>query len=171
MPAAALRYCVAANKNWPGTNLRAARILRRPARNTDPPDSPLPYPLGDSPLSPTARVLIVDRSRESRDLLCSLLSRSGAEVIEARGTDRGAEMAAEERPDLIVVDAEAAQTDDGDASAARLAAAAARNACPIVVLGTFRRCASPLPTEQFVAKPYHYGALIRRIEELLGHRL
>ena len=110
-------------------------------------------------MSPTARVLIVDSSRESRNLLSSLLTRSGAQ------------MAAEERPDLIVVDAEAAQTDDGDASAARLAAAAARNACPIVVLGTFRRCASPLPTEQFVAKPYHYGALIRRIEELLGHRL
>ncbi len=122
-------------------------------------------------MSPAARVLIVDRSRESRDLLSSLLTRRGAEVMEARGTDHGAQIADERRPDLIVVDDEAAQHDDaGDESAARLAAAAARNDVPIVVLGTFRRCASPLPTELFVAKPYHYGALIRRIEELLGHR-
>jgi DNA-binding response OmpR family regulator len=115
-------------------------------------------------------VLIVDRSRESRDLLSSLLMRQGAEVLEARGADRGAQIADAERPDLIVVDAEAAQCGACDSSAARLAAAAARNACPIVVLGTFRRAASPFPAEQFVAKPYHYGALIRRIEELLGSR-
>ena len=121
-------------------------------------------------MSPTARVLIVDRSRESRDLLSSLLTRSGAEVLEARCADRGAQLAATERPDLIVVDSE----DDGiaasDASSAELAAAAARNACPIVVLGTFRRSASPFVAGQFVAKPYHYGSLIRRIEELLGNR-
>ncbi|HEX6961172.1 MAG TPA: hypothetical protein VF175_04850 [Lacipirellula sp.] len=121
-------------------------------------------------MSPAARVLIVDRSRESRDVLGSLLARRGAEVLEARGAERGAQIAADQYPDLIVVDAEASAAEgDGDA-AARLAAAAARNACPIVVLGTFRRSATPFGTEQFVAKPYHYGALIRRIEELLGGR-
>jgi hypothetical protein len=87
-------------------------------------------------LSPTARVLIVDRSRESRDLLSAL-------------------------PD---------GAHDNEDGAEKLAAAAARNACPIVVLGTFRRSASPFSAGQFVAKPYHYGALIRRIEELLSVR-
>lgn len=118
-------------------------------------------------MSPAARVLIVDRSRESRDLLSDLLARRGAEVLQADETDRGAALAAERRPDLIVVDDESSPSRD---SAARLAATAARNACSIVVLGTFRRSASPLPTDQFVAKPYQYGALIRRIEELLGDR-
>ena len=121
-------------------------------------------------MSPTARVLIVDRSRESRDLLSSLLTRSGAEVLEARCADRGAQIAATERPDLIVVDSESEGGPAGDASSAALAATAARNACPIVVLGTFRRSASPFAAGQFVAKPYHYGSLIRRIEELLGSR-
>jgi DNA-binding response OmpR family regulator len=116
-------------------------------------------------------VLIVDRPRESRDLLRSVLAHRGAEVLEAGGYTHGAELAADERPDLIVVDAETKPYEVDGVSAARLAAAAARNACPIVVLGTFRRGASPLPTGEFVAKPYHYGALIRRIEELLGHRL
>jgi DNA-binding response OmpR family regulator len=122
-------------------------------------------------LSPTARVLIVDRSRESRDVLSSLLARRGAEVLEARETSHGAELAAVERPDVIVIDADAEPYDADSRSAARLAATAARNDVPIVVLGTFRRCASPLPTDEFVAKPYHYGTLIRRIEELLGNRL
>jgi len=121
-------------------------------------------------LSPIARVLIVDRSRESRDLLSALLERRGAEVLEARGAERGAQIADSQKPDLIVVDAEAAHGPSGGGSAGKLAAAAARNACPIVVLGTFRRSASPFGAEQFVAKPYHYGALIRRIEELLGGR-
>jgi DNA-binding response OmpR family regulator len=121
-------------------------------------------------LSPAARVLIVDRSRESRDLLSALLERQGAEVLEARGTERGAQLAATEKPDLIVVDAEANGTHDQEDGAEKLAAAAARNACPIVVLGTFRRSASPFSAGQFVAKPYHYGALIRRIEELLSVR-
>jgi DNA-binding response OmpR family regulator len=101
-------------------------------------------------------------------LLRSFLVRRGAEVIEAREADGAARMAADETPDLIVIDADASGS--GSAGAARLAAAAARNDVPIVVLGTARRCASPLPTDQFVAKPYHYGLLIRRIEELLGDR-
>jgi DNA-binding response OmpR family regulator len=119
-------------------------------------------------LSPTARVLIVDRSSESRDVLRSLLARGGAEVLEACRADRGAQMAVAERPDLIVLDDEGLEDLAGAESRARLAAAAARNDVPIVVLGTFRHSASPLPNSEFVAKPYHYGALIRKIEELLG---
>jgi len=120
-------------------------------------------------VSPTARVLIVDRSRESRDVLSSLLARNGAKVLEARETSRGAQLAASEQPDLIVVDVEE-QIGVCEDSAARLIAAAARNDAPIVVLGAFKRSASPLPTAEFVAKPYQYSALIRRIEELLGSR-
>ena len=120
-------------------------------------------------MSPTARVLIVDRSRESRDVLSSLLARNGTEVLEARETSRAAQLAAAVQPDLIVVDAEGNNGICED-SAARLVAAAARNDAPIVVLGAFKRSASRFPTAEFVAKPYQYPALIRRIEELLGSR-
>jgi CheY-like chemotaxis protein len=75
--------------------------------------------------------LIVDRSRESRDVLSSLLARNGAKVLEARETSRGAQLAAAERPDLIVVDVEE-QNGVCEDSAARLIAAAARNDAPIV---------------------------------------
>ena len=121
-------------------------------------------------MSPTARVLIVDRSPESRDVLGSLLARRGADVLEAREASRGAELADAEHPDLIVVDVEERQSVCED-SAARLVAAAARNDAPIVVLGSIERSASPWATSEFVAKPYQYPELIRRIEELLGSRL
>ena len=90
-------------------------------------------------------------------------------MTEARETNHAADLAAAAPPDLIVVDADGPPA-GSRAGAARLAAAAARNAIPIVVVGTAKHRASPLPIEQFVAKPYHYGALIRRIEELLQHR-
>jgi DNA-binding response OmpR family regulator len=120
-------------------------------------------------LAPPARVLIVDRSKESRDVLRSLLTHRGAEVLEAPETASAAAMAVAAPPDLIVVDVDPPHATErgGDA---RLADVAARNAVPIVVVGTVRRIASPLPVDQFIAKPYHYGALIRRIEELLGPR-
>jgi DNA-binding response OmpR family regulator len=114
-------------------------------------------------------VLVVDRSKESRDLLRSLLARSGAEVLEAAETAAAAVMAGASPPDLIVVDADAPR-DDAPGGDLRLAEAAARNGVPIVVVGTVRRNASPLPVDQFVAKPYQYRALIRRIEELLEPR-
>lgn len=120
-------------------------------------------------MSPPARVLIVDRSKESRDVLRSLLARRGAEVFEARETAAAAAMAIVAAPHLIVVDGDA-PSGDRLAGDTRLADVAARNAVPIVVVGTVRRYASPLPVEQFVAKPYHYAALIRRIEELLKPR-
>jgi CheY-like chemotaxis protein len=114
-------------------------------------------------------VLIVDRSAESRDVLASLLARRGAEVLQARETAAAASLAAASSPHLIVVDGDVSANarPDGDLE---LAAVAARNDVPIVVVGTIRRRASPLPVEQFVAKPYHYAALIRKIEELLGTR-
>jgi two-component system cell cycle response regulator DivK len=120
-------------------------------------------------VSPTARVLIVDRSPESRDVLGALLARRGADVLEAREASRGAELADAEHPDLIVVDVEERQNVCED-SAARLVAAAARNDAPIVVLGSIERSASHWATSEFVAKPYQYPELIRRIEMLLGSR-
>jgi CheY-like chemotaxis protein len=161
-----------ASPRWP-VPFFTPRVLSAARPVVGPPELPhLPENLflGDSPLFPQSRVLIVDRSRESRDLLRSFLSRHGAEVIEAPVTERAAMLADHSRPDLIVVDVETQPYGVDSDGATQLAAVAARNDIPIVVLGTLRRSASPLPTDEFVAKPYHYGALIRRIEELLGKR-
>ena len=81
--------------------------------------------------------------------------------------DRAAELADEHRPDVIVLDAECDHTATREATV-RLARAASTYDTPLIVLGNARRPHLQLAGGQFVAKPYHYGPLIRRIEELLA---
>ena len=119
-------------------------------------------------MSHQRRVLIVDSSPESRDILSTLLRRQGAETLEASGARRATELAEHQRPDVIVFDEDSDQS-PAHAATRDLELAASRSAIPIVVLGTASRHLSPLTTGQLVAKPYHYGPLIRRIEELLGN--
>jgi chemotaxis response regulator CheB len=112
------------------------------------------------------RVLIVDRSAESRDVLRTLLERRGAATLEADRPERAIPLAHRFRPDLIVLDADS----DRSAGAAtdNLREIASRTATPIVILGTLRRPNGELPPGQIVAKPYHYGPLIRKIDDLLA---
>jgi CheY-like chemotaxis protein len=118
-------------------------------------------------LTVSPRVLIVDQSAESREILRTLLDRLGATTIEARRADQAVQLAREHQPHLIVLDAES----DGSAAGAAtddLRAVASRNDTPIVILGTLRHVREPLPAGQIVAKPYHYGPLIRKIDGLLA---
>jgi len=114
--------------------------------------------------------LIIDASDEARDVLRMLLERQGAETLEAGEARQASEIARREQPDVIVFDAESDRSPSNQATV-DLGRTASRSAIPIVVLGTAKRPLSPLPTGQFVSKPYHYAPLIRRIEELLGKRV
>lgn len=117
-------------------------------------------------MSPDLRVLIVDHSAESREILRTLLERRGARTIEARRPEEAIKLADLHHPDLILLDAESDQSARGKATD-ELQAAAHRNAAPIVILGTVARRPERNLTGQIVAKPYHYGQLIRKIEDLL----
>jgi len=111
-------------------------------------------------------VMIVDASRESREVLRVLLERRGARTIEADGPEEALRLAIRCRPDLIVFDAE---SDPSPTSAPtnELRHAADRSDTPIVILGKVRQLQNPVSPSQIVAKPYHYGALIRKIDGLL----
>ncbi len=126
-------------------------------------------------LSPKSRILIVDASTESREILRTLLQRKGAETLEASGARRASQIVRERQPDLILYDAESekllsAKAREDAGALDDLGRTTTRSDIPIVVLGTTKRRASPFPTGQFVSKPYHYAPLIRRIEELLAGR-
>lgn len=110
---------------------------------------------------PTDRsVLIVDDSEDSRDVLRTLLERRGVRIYEASEARQGLAIAAEHHPEVIVLDLEADAADQPDVRDG-YAAGSAR----MVMLGNARRC--PVANGQYVAKPYHYGPLIRTIETLL----
>ena len=111
-------------------------------------------------------VLIVDGSEETREVLRTALERRGVRTFSAERAESGLKLAQQNHPDLVVLDLE---LDAGEPE--RLAAPFVRQSrvegTSLVMLGTLRRGRSGLPPGEFVSKPYHYGPLIRRIEEIL----
>jgi hypothetical protein len=66
-----------------------------------------------------------------------------------------------------VYDAESDHSDSLEATR-QLVEAASTSDTPVIVLGSVRRYGPMVAGGQFVAKPYHYGQLIRRIEDMLA---
>jgi CheY-like chemotaxis protein len=112
------------------------------------------------------RVLIVDESADSREVLSMMLTRHGATTIEARRPAQAVELANPDQVDLIVCDADSDPSEKGAATVG-LTAAADQSGIPIVILGTVPRPQYLAPGSQFLAKPYHYGQLLHKIEDLL----
>lgn len=111
-------------------------------------------------------VLIVDQSDETREVLQTALERRGLRIFAAGAAREGLELARSRRPDLIVLDLE---TEDSapEVLSAPFAEQSRTAQTPLVLLGSLRRGRQRPPAGEFVSKPYHYGPLIRRIEELL----
>ena len=111
-------------------------------------------------------VLIVDRSEETREVLQTVLERRGVRTLAAGRAEKGLELARRHHPDLVVLDLEL-----DDMPAEEFCGAGETPALQyqpqFVLLGSLRRQGNCLPEGEFVAKPYQYGPLIRRIEELL----
>ncbi len=110
-------------------------------------------------------VLIVDRSEETREVLTTALQRRGFRVLSAGRAWQGAELARFHQPDVVVLDLDSlGRTPEvAYARAAELVDFLAQ----AILLGT-RRPADRALGRRFVRKPYHYGPLIRRIEEVSG---
>lgn len=114
----------------------------------------------------TPSVLIVDPSEETREVLKTALERRGVRTLSAGHIRPALRLIKEHSPDLVVYDLEASGgTLDGDLPILQTGEAGA--APRLLVLGSFRRPHASQEGCDFVAKPYHYGPLIRRIEELL----
>jgi CheY-like chemotaxis protein len=128
-------------------------------------------------------VLIVDRSRETREVLQTALERRGVRTLAAGRTEKGLELARLHQPDLIVLDLELedmpdclpvgqAFLPDRELTRAKPRAAdepeTAQYQPQMILLGSLRGLRNHLPEGEFVRKPYHYGPLIRKIEELLA---
>jgi DNA-binding response OmpR family regulator len=112
-------------------------------------------------------VLIVDRSDDTREVLQTALQRRGLRTLAAGAAKAGLELARRHQPDLIVLDLELEEP-GGELHSDRFAEQSRANSTPLIILGSVRRQRSRLAGGEFVPKPYHYGPLIRRIEELLG---
>lgn len=108
------------------------------------------------------RVLIVDGSEDNREVLRTVLERRGIEIFEASEASRGAELARDFRPEVIILDDEAA-----DAAAMSDFRNGESENSRLVVLGKARHDGATLPKDRIIPKPYHFAPLIRKIEQLL----
>ena len=113
----------------------------------------------------TPRVLIVDPSEETREVLKTALERRGVQTLAAGHIRPAIKLVKEHCPHVVVLDLEAGGGSPEEALT-RFSAATEGAAPRLLILGSVRR-----PQiggySYFVAKPYHFGPLIRRIEELL----
>ncbi len=115
---------------------------------------------------PQRRVLIVDQSREAREVLKTILERRGIQTLEASEARAGLELARKYRPNVIVLDLECKAADE--ASVRRQYDAESTDSdTSLVVLGTVPRFTPQQSNEHVVSKPYHYAPLVRTIEQLV----
>jgi CheY-like chemotaxis protein len=112
--------------------------------------------------------LIVDRSEENCEVLRTVLERHGVQTVTANRPKDGADLARRLQPGVIVIDTEYESSElkvfygeDGKDGASGKSS--------VILLGKARRNPPNIPQGEFFAKPYHYGPLIRRIEELLDN--
>jgi DNA-binding response OmpR family regulator len=111
-------------------------------------------------------VLIVDRSEETREVLQTALQRRGMQTFATGRATDGLELARRHHPDLIVLDLELDGSSPENLSAP-FAEQSRTDHTSLVLLGSVRVEGTGASQGEFVPKPYHYGPLIRRIEELL----
>jgi CheY-like chemotaxis protein len=111
-------------------------------------------------------VLIIDPSEETREVLRTALESRGIRTLAASRPRQGLALALEHHPDLIVLDLE---FDHELAGGGEVTLAESwTGGAPLVMLGSVRRRRAHMPPGPFISKPYHYGPLIRKIEELLA---
>ncbi len=112
-------------------------------------------------------ILVVNPAEETREVFRAVCEQRGLCLLEASESGRGLQMARELRPDVIVLDLKS-DTAETDQVSDDYEAHAHREQIPLVVLGKARRGPIGTTPSEYVAKPYHYGPLIRRIEELIA---
>jgi CheY-like chemotaxis protein len=112
----------------------------------------------------SARVLIVDESQDSRDVFRTILERRGVRMLEAPEARRGLEILREQHPEVVVLDLESCAADEAEFQTAYGAEVESTNATLVVLGNLLTDVASG---SHVVHKPYHYGPLIRKIEQLV----
>ena len=113
-----------------------------------------------------ASVLIVDRSEETREVLRTVLQRRGVDILEAKQADQGLEILRERHPNVVVLDLEQEGSETDELHAA-YASESLRSEASLVILGRVQGLVPASPGSRTIDKPYHYGPLIRTIEQLL----
>lgn len=117
------------------------------------------------------KILLVEDNELNRDMLSRRLIRRGFEVVMAGDGAEALDVAARERPDLILLDM-SLPTMDGWEAARRLKADAALRGIPVIALTAHamsgdRERAIEAGCDEFDTKPVEFDRLLTKMDELL----
>jgi len=131
-----------------------------------------PVAASSFPASATATILIIEDYRDTRELLATLLQRSGYNVIEAEDGVEGLLKAGWMYPDLIIMDLSLPEM-DGVEAARRIHAQAKLSQIPIFVVSAYltravRADVLAAGCVEIFSKPFEPQTLLERIYATLG---
>jgi CheY-like chemotaxis protein len=120
------------------------------------------------------RILLVEDNELNRDMLSRRLERRGYETLIAVDGEEALEVAAEARPDLILMDMDLPVRDGWDATRV-LKSKEATASIPVIALTAHalvedRDRAFAAGCDDYQSKPVEFADLIVKIEHLLGRR-
>ena len=120
------------------------------------------------------RILVVEDNEDNRDSLSRRLERRGFEVLLATDGRRGVEMAAAEKPDLILMDMNMPEMDGWEATR-KIKSTPDAAGVPVIALTAHamtgdRERALESGCSDYHTKPIEFSKLINQIETLLQRR-
>jgi len=117
------------------------------------------------------RVLVVEDTEDNRKIIRDLLTSAGYETIEAVTGEEGVAMAAEHRPDLILMDVQLPVLDGYEATR-RIKANPALRHIPVIAVTSYALSGDEEKTraagcEAYVAKPFSPRLLLAKVRGFL----
>ena len=117
------------------------------------------------------RVLVVEDTEDNRQIIRDLLSSAGYEIIEAVTGGQGVAMAAEHRPDLILMDMQLPVLDGYEATR-RIKADPALRDIPVIAVTSYALSGDEAKTREagcdaYIAKPFSPRELLGKVREML----
>ncbi len=119
-----------------------------------------------------SKILLVEDNEMNRDMLSRRLIRKGYEVVVAVDGQAGVDMAASDRPDIILMDMSLPVIDGWEATR-RIKASPATSGVPVIALtahamATDREKALEAGCDDYDTKPIDLQRLLGKIEDLIA---
>ena len=118
------------------------------------------------------RILVIEDTEDNRTIIRDLLTSAGYEMIEAVTGEEGVAMAAEHKPDLILMDIQLPVIDGYEATR-RIKAIPELKGTPVIAVTSYALAGDEQKTRDagcdgYVAKPFSPRQLLAKVREFVG---
>jgi len=118
------------------------------------------------------RILVVEDTEDNRQIIRDLLTSAGYEMIEAITGEEGVALAAQHKPDLILMDIQLPVIDGYEATR-RIKAIPELRAIPVIAVTSYALAGDEQKTRDagcdgYVAKPFSPRQLLAKVREFLA---